>query len=82
MNGLHDPSDPKGLIRESYRIEGISDGECRSILLDWALSLPDGTDPRGALRNLLVQYGAEGHPMTALLHEGLGQVGRGRRRGG
>jgi hypothetical protein len=35
-------ADPKGLIRESYRIEGITAGECRSILVDWALSLPGG----------------------------------------
>jgi hypothetical protein len=33
-------ADPKGLVRESYRIEGITPGECRSILVDWALSLP------------------------------------------
>jgi hypothetical protein len=30
--------DPKGLIRESYAIEGITPQECRSILIDWALS--------------------------------------------
>ena len=34
-------SDPKGLIRESYRIEGITPGECRSVFMDWALSLPN-----------------------------------------
>ncbi len=32
-------ADPKGLVRESYAIEGITPGECRSIFLDWALSL-------------------------------------------
>ena len=37
-------ADPKGLIREAYAIEGITDGECRSILIDWALSLRAGTD--------------------------------------
>lgn len=76
--------DPKGLIRESYRIEGISDGECRSILIDWALSLPDGTDQRSALQGLLAQYGsgAEDHPMTVLLRAGLDAPAprRGRRR--
>ena len=35
-------ADPKGLVRESYAIEGISPGECRSIFLDWALSLATG----------------------------------------
>jgi hypothetical protein len=29
-------ADPKGLVRESYRIEGITLGECRSIFVDWA----------------------------------------------
>lgn len=76
--------DPKGLIRESYRIDGISDAECRSILIDWALSLPDGLDQRTAIQSLLDQYGAEDrHPMTALLNEGLTApkpARRGRRR--
>ena len=30
-------ADPKGLVRESYQIDGITVGECRSIFLDWAL---------------------------------------------
>lgn len=65
--------DPKGLIRESYRIEGISDGECRSILIDWALSLPADTDQHTALHALIEHYGAgaEDHPMTVLLRDGL-----------
>ena len=35
-----DPADldPMGLIRESYRIDGIGVAECRSIFLDWAIS--------------------------------------------
>ncbi len=77
-------TDPKGLIRESYRIEGISDAECRSILVDWALSLPDGQDQRAALQSLLDIYGGDDtHPMTALLREGLMRprpVRQGRRR--
>ena len=44
MSRERDPLDPKGLIRESYRIEGITEGECRSVFLDWALSLPDPPD--------------------------------------
>jgi len=66
-------ADPKGLIRESYRIEGIGAAECRSILLDWALSLPPGCEPRAALATLLAAHGAVApdHPMTALLREGL-----------
>ncbi|NBB97383.1 MAG: hypothetical protein GVY34_04320 [Alphaproteobacteria bacterium] len=66
-------TDPKGLIRESYRIDGITDAECRSILIDWALSLPDGQDQNAALAGQLETYGLENpdHPMTALLREGL-----------
>ncbi len=70
---MNTADDPKGLIRESYRIEGISDAECRSILVDWALSVPDGRDPQAALKALLLRYGAAApdHPMTGLLREGL-----------
>ena len=77
-------ADPKGLVRESYRIEGISDGECRSIFVDWALSLPAATDPREAMRVLLAVYGAAapGHPMTAVLTAGLETGAAPRRRGG
>ncbi len=65
-------ADPKGLIRESYRIEGISAPECRSIFLDWALSLRSGTDPREAMRAALAEYGQGGdHPMTRVLTDGL-----------
>lgn len=65
-------ADPKGLIRESYRIDGITEAECRSIFLDWALSLPAGMTPQRALAHLVMVYGAiEGHPMTDILHEGL-----------
>ncbi len=81
MQTIHDP---KGLIRESYRIDGISDGECRSILIDWALSLPAETDQRAALEGLLAHYGAQAtdHPMTVLLRQGLDapRARRGRRR--
>lgn len=76
--------DPKGLIRESYRIEQISEAECRSILVDWALSLPADADPSTALNALISHYGpdAPDHPMTALLREGLAPArpGAGQRR--
>ncbi|MCC5992227.1 MAG: hypothetical protein JJT99_06855 [Rhodobacteraceae bacterium] len=80
-----DRHDPKGLIRESFRIEAISDAECRSILIDWALSLPDGVDQRAALGALLAQYGAGDpeHPMTRLMEQGLAppaRQGRSRKR--
>ncbi|MFC2967828.1 hypothetical protein [Acidimangrovimonas pyrenivorans] len=77
-------ADPKGLIRESYRIEGIGAAECRSIFVDWALSLPAGMDPKEALRALLAQYGAAApdHPMTAVLSAGLDEAAAPCRRGG
>lgn len=79
-----DPVDPKGLIRESFRIEGISEAECRSILMDWALSLGPGQDPNAALQALVERHGATApdHPMTGLMAEGLSQVSRVGRRGG
>lgn len=68
-----DPDDPKGLVREAYAIDGIGPGECRSILVDWALSLPPEADQRQALARLLARHGARaGHPMTQLLAEAVG----------
>ena len=65
--------DPRGLIYESYRIEGIVTEECRSIFLDWALGTPADADMAADLKSLIVEYGvaAPDHPMTAILHEGL-----------
>jgi hypothetical protein len=79
-----DEADPKGLIRESYRIEGITEGECRSILLDWALGLPAGRDVAAALPVLLAHYAPlnAGHPMNGVLTAGLGPAEPPRRRGG
>ncbi|MCC5969341.1 MAG: hypothetical protein JJU15_05290 [Pararhodobacter sp.] len=66
-----DRDDPKGLIRESYRIDGISDAECRSVLVDWALSLDGTLDQAAALERLRQHYGvpAPDHPMSHLLNE-------------
>ena len=73
--------DPKGLIQEAYRIEGITAPECRSIFLDWALSVP-GDDQRERIVRLLDRYGDEGHPMTGVLREALHTPARTGRRGG
>lgn len=77
-------ADPKGLIRESYRIEGITPGECRSIFVDWALSLAEGLQASEAIALLLQQYGpaAPDHPMTRTLEGGLTEPAPPRRRGG
>ena len=63
---MKDELDPKGLIQEAYRIEGISAPECRSIFLDWALGVPLGADPRETVRALLARHAGEpaDHPMT------------------
>ena len=65
-------SDSKNLIFESYRIEGITVEECRSIFVDWALSLKD-SDPVPHLEKLLELYGEAhpDHPMTGVLKDGL-----------
>lgn len=73
-----DPDDPRGLIAEAYRMEGIGAPECRSIFLDWALS-QEG-DPRPAVARLL--KGRPEHPMTAVLREALDPPHRARRKGG
>ena len=77
-------ADPKGLVRESYRIEGITAGECRSIFLDWALSLVVGQDVPPALNRLIAEYVAvnPGHPMNEVLAQGLAEPLVPRRRGG
>ncbi len=71
------PDDPKGLIHEAYRIDGISPEECRSIFLDWALSFSG--DTRAAIPRLL--DGRPDHPMTAVLRAALDESPKGRRGG-
>lgn len=79
-----DTADPRGLIHESYRIDGISAAECRSIFLDWAIGVPLGEDSAVHVRKLLGQYGAENpdHPMTIVLRAALGTPAHRGRRGG
>jgi len=77
--------DPRGLIFESYRIDGIVIEECRSIFLDWALGLPQDTDMKAALGTLAAEYGNANpdHPMTKVINEGLEKTARpAKRRGG
>lgn len=79
-----DVDDPKALIREAYRIEGISAPECRSIFLDWALSSPDPTAVGPVLQRLIAKYGGDhpDHPMTEVLRDGLTKAEAPKRRGG
>jgi hypothetical protein len=77
--------DPRGLIFEAYRIEGIGHKECRSIFLDWALGVADSGDMTPHLQALMAEYGAANpdHPMTAVIREGMQRRAEpGRRRGG
>ena len=79
-----DVIDRIGLIREAYRIEGISAEQCRSIFVDWALKLPADIPQTLALQTLFDIYGAPApdHPMTQVLREGLNPADTPRRRGG
>ena len=77
-------ADPKGLVREAYAIDGITVGECRSIFLDWALSLGPTIAPVDALRRLIAEYGGTvpEHPMDGVLIAGLAASPTPSRRGG
>ena len=63
------PHDPRNLIHEAFRLEGLSDADARAIFFDWALGLPTGTDAAEAARALLVHHAAcpREHPMRRLL---------------
>jgi len=79
--------DPKGLIYQAYRIDGITPSQCRSIFLDWALSLPEGKDSAAAIAELLARFGADSsgapdHPMSEVLRQGQTRMTNPHRRGG
>lgn len=76
--------DPRGLIREAYRIDGISMADCRSVFLDWALGLANEHPSDEAVRALLTHHAdqPDDHPMTTVLRESLETAARPRRRGG
>ncbi len=77
-----DALDPKGLIEESYTIDGIVAPECRPIFLDWALSY-QGV-PAGGIAALLARHSNEAadHPMTVPVRAGLEAPPHATRRGG
>ena len=79
-----DQIDATGLIYESYRIDGITAAECRSIFVDWAIKLPSEFTPQEAIATLLKTYGdaAPNHPMTQVLRDGLTAPAKPKRRGG
>lgn len=76
--------DPRGMIYEAYRIDGVTLEECRMIFLDWAMNTPQG-DMTAYLRELLTEYEAANgdHPMTRVITDGLkASDNAGKRRGG
>jgi len=79
-----DALDPRALIREAYRIDGITIEQCRSIFLDWALGVPAGADTRAQVRHLLDQYADQpaDHPMSQTLQAALAKAAPPKRRGG
>ncbi|PCJ75446.1 MAG: hypothetical protein COA53_05970 [Rhodobacteraceae bacterium] len=74
--------DPRGLIYEAYRIEGIEEVSCRPIFLDWALGVPTSEDPVAHIKTMLAHYGPNwpDHPMTGILRAGLDKMAAPRRR--
>jgi hypothetical protein len=76
--------DPRGMIYEAYRIEGVSIEECRMIFLDWAMGTPQGS-MKAYLTELLDEYQSNNpiHPMTEVIMDGLKtSKNPGKRRGG
>lgn len=64
------PADPRGLIHEAYRMEGLSAVECRAIFFDWALGATSDDLPADAAA-LLAHFEPlhPDHPMTDVLRE-------------
>ena len=74
--------DPKKLISESFKINGISDVECRSIFFGWVLDFDSRIDINLAIKTLHEKYSLSNptHPMTCVLLEGLSGGYRAKRR--
>jgi hypothetical protein len=79
-----DALDPAGLIREAYRIDGITAQDCRVIFLDWAIKSDSPDDLPAAIKKMLTQYADQPaqHPMTQTLRAGLEDAVTPIRRGG
>ncbi|MFZ3582300.1 hypothetical protein ACOI1H_09045 [Loktanella sp. DJP18] len=79
-----DALDPAGLIREAFRIDGITAADCRVIFLDWAMKRSQTGDLRARVAALCDQYADQpaDHPMMQTLKAGLARSPIARRRGG
>ncbi len=64
------PHDPRGLIAEAFRMEELTPAECRTIFLDWAISVPqdDLTQSASYLLEFYSQTNSA-HPMLEVLAE-------------
>ena len=73
MDGELAGADPKGLIREAYAMPNITEAECRTVFLEWAMTLHSDVDAIQALRILLAHYQPDhaGHYMTSLIAQGV-----------
>ncbi|PIE15139.1 MAG: hypothetical protein CSA68_07235 [Rhodobacterales bacterium] len=76
--------DPRGVIKDSYAISGITEEQCRSIFLDWVIGLAADAPVQEQIAQLLAHYGDShpDHPMTKTLKSGLERPAEARRRGG
>lgn len=76
--------DPRGLVREAYRIDGITEPDCRTIFLDWSLGDTGDIAQRDAVSRLLTFYGAQApdHPMSGVLRAAMSDPPAAKRRGG
>ena len=83
-NGPTGELDPRGLILEAYRIDGIAAADCRSIFFDWALGLDASRNMATDAASLLSFYAEDepDHQMTTVLRESLEKAAAPRRRGG
>ena len=74
--------DPKKLISESFKINGITEVECRSIFFGWVLDSNNFFDMNEALEILYQKYSLDypKHPMTKVLLEGLTKKNNKRKR--
>ena len=74
--------DPRGLLYEAYRIDGITLADCKTIFLDWALGLDYNIDQIKAVTSALKEYEEDNpkHPMTTVLRDGIELRGKPRKR--
>ncbi|SFR41227.1 hypothetical protein SAMN04488005_1620 [Yoonia tamlensis] len=79
-----DPIDPTGLIAESFLIANISEPECRTIFLEWAMGISADVDTLAAVKTHLARHSNANpaHPMIATLNAALETARPPKRRGG